>query len=196
MMRHRRRRFTPHPAPPAASAAAPNSTGDERNWLRAGVLGANDGIVSTGALVVGVAAVDTARTGAILAAAIAGLLAGAASMALGEYVSVSTERDLTSREPDHAAGADPNPWHAAGASALSFTVGALLPTLAVALAPTPGLRIPVTVVAVLLALVITGYVSATLAHAPRAASIRRVVIGGALALAVTWAAGLLFGVTA
>src|SRR3954447_14220495 len=62
------------------------------NWLRAGVLGANDGIVSTAGLVVGVAGATTS-TGPILTAGIAGLAAGAVSMALGEYVSVSSQRD-------------------------------------------------------------------------------------------------------
>lgn len=63
------------------------------NWLRAGVLGANDGIVSVAALVVGVAAVNPNNTTAILIAGVAGVVAGAISMALGEYVSVSSQRD-------------------------------------------------------------------------------------------------------
>ena len=62
------------------------------NWLRAGVLGANDGIISTAGLVIGVAAATTDRT-VILTAGVAGLVAGAVSMALGEYVSVSSQRD-------------------------------------------------------------------------------------------------------
>src|SRR5690349_10353719 len=62
------------------------------NWLRAGVLGANDGIVSTAGLVVGVAGATTQR-GPILTAGLAGLVAGTVSMALGEYVSVSSQRD-------------------------------------------------------------------------------------------------------
>lgn len=62
------------------------------NWLRAGVLGANDGIVSIAALVVGVAAA-TSDTGPILIAGTAGIIAGSLSMALGEYVSVSSQRD-------------------------------------------------------------------------------------------------------
>lgn len=62
------------------------------NWLRAGVLGANDGIVSTAGLVVGVAGATSSR-GAIFTAGLAGLVAGAVSMALGEYVSVSSQRD-------------------------------------------------------------------------------------------------------
>ncbi|MEU4158038.1 VIT family protein [Actinoplanes sp. NPDC026670] len=62
------------------------------NWLRAGVLGANDGIVSTAGLVIGVAGATTA-TAPIATAGLAGLVAGAVSMALGEYVSVSSQRD-------------------------------------------------------------------------------------------------------
>src|SRR3954464_198301 len=62
------------------------------NWLRAAVLGANDGIVSTASLVLGVAASGAARA-AILTAGIAGLVAGALSMAAGEFVSVSSQRD-------------------------------------------------------------------------------------------------------
>jgi len=61
-------------------------------WLRAMVLGANDGIISTAALLLGVAAANSSRT-AILTAGMAGLVAGAVSMALGEYVSVSSQRD-------------------------------------------------------------------------------------------------------
>jgi VIT1/CCC1 family predicted Fe2+/Mn2+ transporter len=62
------------------------------NWLRAGVLGANDGIVSVAGIVIGVAGATAAR-GAIFTAGLAGLVAGAVSMALGEYVSVSSQRD-------------------------------------------------------------------------------------------------------
>ena len=76
-----------HPAEPHVG-----SVSSKLNWLRAGVLGANDGIVSTAGIVVGVAAATVAR-GPILTAGIAGLAAGAVSMALGEYVSVSTQRD-------------------------------------------------------------------------------------------------------
>ena len=61
-------------------------------WLRAAVLGANDGIVSTASLVVGVAAANAAR-GEVLLAGVAGLVAGAMSMAAGEYVSVSSQAD-------------------------------------------------------------------------------------------------------
>jgi vacuolar iron transporter family protein len=69
-----------------------NDLAQRLNWLRAGVLGANDGIVSVAAIVVGVAGA-TAATGPILAAGAAGLVGGAVSMALGEYVSVSSQSD-------------------------------------------------------------------------------------------------------
>ena len=87
------------------------------NWLRAGVLGANDGIVSTAAIVLGVAGATDDR-GPVLLAGVVGLLAGALSMAVGEYVSVSTQRDTEramivreqdrlSRQPDRElAGTD------------------------------------------------------------------------------------------
>ncbi len=215
------------------------------NWLRAGVLGANDGIVSTAGLVVGVAGATTGRS-AILIAGVAGLVAGAMSMAVGEYVSVSTQRDseraLLDKErrelretPDeelaeltdlyvdrglspglarqvaveltehdalaaHAEvelGLDPdeltNPWHAALASFLAFTVGALLPLLAISL-PGPTWRVEVTFVAVLLALAGTGWLSARLGQAPPGRAVARVVLGGALAMAVTFGIGNLVGV--
>ena len=214
------------------------------NWLRAGVLGANDGIVSTAGIVVGVAAATVER-GPILTAGIAGLAAGAVSMALGEYVSVSTQRDTerallrkerrelkedpeaeldeltalyeakglssaTARSAaeeltEHDAFAahaevelviDPedltNPWMAAVSSAVSFTVGALLPLLAILLPPI-GLRIPVTVVAVLASLTSTGAVSARLGGAAVQRAIMRNVIGGGLALAITYAIGHVVG---
>jgi VIT1/CCC1 family predicted Fe2+/Mn2+ transporter len=221
--------------------------GQRLNWLRAGVLGANDGIVSVAALVVGVAGA-THELGPILTAGIAGLVGGAISMALGEYVSVSSQRDseraLIAKEigelrdmPDeeldeltrlyrerglteatarqvaveltaHDAlsahlevelGIDQddlvNPWHAAISSAIAFTLGALLPLLAIVLPP-PEWRVPVTFVAVLVALALTGTISARLggSSAPRAAI--RLVIGGALALAATWLVGTLLGTTA
>ncbi|BBC96814.1 VIT family protein [Streptomyces griseofuscus] len=218
--------------------------GSRLNWLRAAVLGANDGIVSTAGLVVGVAGATGSRA-ALLTAGLAGLLAGSMSMAAGEYVSVSTQRDselaalavekrelreqpeaelreltemlqarglseevareaaeqLTERDAlrAHASvelGIDPdeltNPWHAAWASFLAFTVGALLPLLAIVLPPA-GWRLPVTVLCVLAALVLTGWTSARLgAAAPRRAVLRNVG-GGALAMAVTYAAGSLLG---
>jgi vacuolar iron transporter family protein len=78
----RRHRGEPHKA----------NLGGKLNWLRAGVLGANDGLVSTAGIVVGVAGA-TSTLSTILTAGVAGLVAGSLSMAGGEYVSVSTQRD-------------------------------------------------------------------------------------------------------
>ena len=85
---------TPGPGAPNTSNAQPHhgSVANKLNWLRAAVLGANDGIVSTAGIVIGVAAATVER-GPVLTAGIAGLAAGALSMAVGEYVSVSTQRD-------------------------------------------------------------------------------------------------------
>ncbi len=215
------------------------------NWLRAGVLGANDGIVSTAAIVVGVAGA-TSLVAPIFIAGIAGLVGGAVSMALGEYVSVSSARDsehaLILKEerelretPDEelaelaglyqAKGLSPetahqvaveltshdalaahlsielnidqndvvSPWAAAAASALAFTIGAILPLLAILLPPAEW-RIPVTFAAVLLALALTGWIAATIGGSPKLRSVLRVVIGGALALTATYAIGTLLGV--
>ncbi|WP_246039731.1 VIT1/CCC1 transporter family protein [Glycomyces buryatensis] len=70
----------------------PGTLGNRLNWLRAGVLGANDGIVSTAGIVIGVAGATTDRV-TILVSGLAGLVAGALSMAGGEYTSVHTQRD-------------------------------------------------------------------------------------------------------
>lgn len=82
----------PGPAPHSTVEPHDSSVGGKLNWLRAAVLGANDGLLSTAGLVLGVAAATTDRP-AILVAGMAGLVAGASSMAIGEYVSVSTQRD-------------------------------------------------------------------------------------------------------
>jgi vacuolar iron transporter family protein len=92
-------------------AAEPHDAGvsGRLNWLRAGVLGADDGIVSIAGLVVGVAGATTA-TGPILTAGVAGLVAGAVSMAVGEYVSVSSQRDANERSwPRSARNSPPSP---------------------------------------------------------------------------------------
>jgi VIT1/CCC1 family predicted Fe2+/Mn2+ transporter len=236
------------PTPPAPQAGEPQRTrlSQRLNWLRAGVLGANDGIVSTAGLVIGVAGATTAR-GPILTAGIAGLVAGAVSMALGEYVSVSSQRDteraLVDKERTELAtspakeleelaaiyvakgasvatarqlakeltaqnafvahvdvelGIDPdaltNPWHAAASSAAAFTLGSILPLLAMVLSEA-NLRIPVTAVTVLVALGVTGAISARLGEARRWPAVLRLVLGGSLAMVVTYAIGRLVGAT-
>lgn len=160
------------------------------NWLRAGVLGANDGIVSVAAVVVGVAGV-TSATGPILAAGLAAVLGGAISMALGEYVSVSSQTDSQRALGVHDEEVV-SPWHAALASAVAFLAGSVLPMLAILLPPT-GLRVPVTFVAVLVALATTGAVGAWIGRANPVRAAVRVVLGGALALAATFAVGSWLG---
>ena len=216
------------------------------NWLRAAVLGANDGIVSTAATVVGVAGV-TNTAAPILIAGTAAVVGGSVSMALGEYVSVSSQRDsqqaliekerqelredpegellelaglyeqkgltaATARRvaaelTEHDALAAHlavelnidelevvNPWHAAFASAAAFAAGAVLPLLAILLPPAE-FRIPVTFIAVLAALAITGAVSAHVGGSSRRRAMIRLVIGGALAMAFTFLVGTLLGTT-
>lgn len=234
---------TPEPSH-AASDPHAQPIGERLNWLRAGVLGANDGIVSTAGLVLGVAGA-TPNTAALLTAGVAGLVSGALSMAAGEYVSVSTQRDTevaaVARERDELArfpeaeqrelvqlladkGISPalahqvadeltrrdalaahtelelgirpgeysSPLQAALASALAFAVGALVPLGAVLLAPLAQ-AVPITMAAVVVALVATGAISARLGHAPVLPAVRRNVAGGVLAGMITYGIGRLVG---
>jgi len=231
----------PHPHEPHNQSFA-----GRLNWLRAGVLGANDGIVSVASIVVGVAGA-TAAIAPILTAGAAGLVGGAISMALGEYVSVSSQSDsqraLIAKEklelqsmPDEelaeltaiyaAKGLSAetaeavarelsahdalaahleaelhisedevaSAWHAAGASAVAFTIGALLPFLAILLLP-ESIRIGGTFAVVLLALALTGIVSARIGGNAWLRPTIRVVLGGALALGATFLIGRLLGST-
>jgi VIT1/CCC1 family predicted Fe2+/Mn2+ transporter len=220
------------------------SVSSRLNWLRAGVLGANDGIVSVAAIVVGVAGASQS-TPAIITAGAAGLVGGAISMALGEYVSVSSQSDsqkaliekekrelredpegelaelaglyraqglsestsllvaneLTAVDPLKAHLATElniseedvvSAWHAAWVSALAFTIGAILPLLAILLPPAQ-IRIPVTFAAVILALVLLGMSGARLGGSPILKPTLRVVVGGTIALVATFAIGSLLG---
>jgi len=210
------------------------------------VLGANDGIVSIAGLVVGVAGASSSKS-IIMLTGIAGIVAGALSMAAGEYVSVSSQRDSEkalidqetheikhSPKAEHAELAslyeakglqpatarlvadeltahdalgahldaelclDPdnltNPWHASIASAAAFLTGAMVPLLAVMIPPA-ALRVPVTFLAVLVALVITGTLSAHVGGASKKHATIRVVLGGAIAMLVTFGIGKLVGVS-
>ncbi|HEY4991052.1 MAG TPA: VIT1/CCC1 transporter family protein [Nakamurella sp.] len=85
-----------------------------------------------------------------------------------------------------------NPWHAAVSSAVAFTVGSLLPIVAILLPPA-GVRVPVTFAVVLLALAFTGALSASLGGARWGPAIARLVVGGAVAMAVTYGIGQLVG---
>lgn len=214
------------------------------NKLRAAVLGANDGVVSISSILMGVAGANASH-GAIVTAGLAALVAGALSMAVGEYVSVSSQSDaekayidkekrelrenpaaeleeLTagyeakglSRKTAHLVAKeltaiDPvkahlamefqldeedvvNPMHAAVASFISFTAGGLIPFLAMLLAPTSK-RIPATIIAVFLALLLTGYGSSRVGGASHGRAMTRVVLGGLAAMAITYYVGQLFG---
>ena len=214
------------------------------NWLRAAVLGANDGILSTASLVLGVAASGGSRS-AIVTAGVAGLFAGAGSMAAGEYVSVSSQRDtedadlrleerelasdpvgelaeltgiyegrglppalagevasaLTTHDALEAHARDElglaedrraRPLQAAGASALSFAMGAGLPLLAIGVFGS-SIRVVVCIVVTMLALAGLGALGARLGGAPELPAVARVVFWGAVAIGVTAAIGALVG---
>lgn len=217
---------------------------DRIGWLRASVLGANDGLISTASLVVGVTSAG-AELRSIVVSAVAGLLAGALSMAAGEYVSVSSQadteradlekerRELAEDEHGELAelagiyvgrGLDPalaarvaeqltahdalgahardelgihdltaaRPLQAALASAASFAVGAALPVLTAAVVPR-GALVPVMVATTLVLLAGLGALAARVGGASLATGAGRVTLWGAIAMAVTAAAGRIFG---
>jgi VIT1/CCC1 family predicted Fe2+/Mn2+ transporter len=216
-------------------------------WLRAAVLGANDGILSTSSLVVGVAAAHAARA-SIWVAGVAGLVAGAMSMAAGEYVSVSSQADTeradlkkereelkTNNRGEHQElariyvrrGLDPSlaklvaeqlmardalsahardelgisetvttrPLQAALASAATFSVGAGMPLLILAIAPAAHLSAFVAGTS-LVVLALLGGLAAHTGGAPMIPGMARVTFWGALAMGLTWVVGALFGTVA
>ena len=216
------------------------------NALRAAVLGANDGIVSVSSVVMGVAGA-TSDSKAITLAGLAALIAGALSMAVGEYVSVSSQSDaekayikeetkdlkenpemeldelareymkhgvskklahevaveLTKKDALRAHlrmhfNLDPddinNPWHAAVASLIAFTVGGIIPFLTIVMLPV-DMRIGGTIIAVLVSLFAVGYLSARAGNADKTRAIVRVVFGGLAAMGITYLVGVLFGTT-
>lgn len=164
------------------------------NWLRAGVLGANDGIASVAAVTIGVASANPAAAHTILVAGIVALIGGAFSMALGEYVSVSSQRDgqIAANNGVRNRAAEVNPWAAAFASAVAFVAGGIFPLLATTLAPAAG-KIWFGAAVTVLALALAGYLSARLGRARLGRSIVRVVLGGSLALGLTFVVGSLLG---
>lgn len=215
-------------------------------WLRAAVLGSDDAIVSTASLMIGVAA-SSAEKGPILIAGVAGLVAGAMSMAVGEYVSVSSQRDAEqsdiAREQRELAaqpqaeldelaliyvqrGLDKElarkvaeqlsahdrlgahmhdelgideaglarPLQAAWISAATFALFAMVPILALLVAP-ERLRIPLIATMSLASLAALGALGGRLGGAPVGRAALRVTLGGALAMAVTAAIGRLLGVS-
>ncbi len=221
-----------------------SSLSSRLNRLRAGVLGANDGIVSTAGLVFGVAGATSDRV-ALIIAGLAGVVAGSLSMGGGEYVSVSSQRDMeiavlarqrriAESNPDvlrdelrdyyldqglspdladkisadlgdegalkhHARttmgldSAEPvSPSAAALASMGSFAAGAAIPLLAMVLAP-HDIRLPLTLVAVWIALLLTGYISARLSSVGVGRPMLRNLVVGSLAMGLTYLVGTLVG---
>lgn len=213
-------------------------------WLRAAVLGANDGIVSTASLIMGVAASHAGR-GAILVAGVAGLVAGAMSMAAGEYVSVSSQADiekaelererteletdgdgelkelagiyvsrgltsalakevakqLTAHDALEAHARDElgisgvsvaRPIQAAIASAASFSAGAVLPLVTVALTPLGWIPVLVPATALVFLVLLGGFAARAGGARPLVGALR-VAFWSALAMAATSGIGALFG---
>lgn len=213
--------------------------------MRAAVLGSDDAIVSTASLMIGVAASSASKV-AILVAGVAGLVAGAMSMAVGEYVSVSSQRDAEqadmvlekkelATEPqaelqelamiyvkrglegtlamqvakqlsahdrlgahlrdelgiDHASRA--RPLQAAWISALSFAAFAVVPIVALLMAPAT-LRIPMIAACSLMSLAALGALGGHLGGAPLGRAALRVTLGGTLAMTVTAIIGRMLGV--
>ncbi|KAG6652932.1 hypothetical protein CIPAW_05G040100 [Carya illinoinensis] len=175
-------------------------------WLRAAVLGANDGLLSTASLMMGIGAVKRDAKTMVLTG-IAGLVAGACSMAIGELVSVYSQYDIemaqmTRESRTQNMGAEeldaekeklPNPWQAAGASALAFAVGALVPLLGAAFIKDYKVRVGVVMGVVSFALVGFGGLGAVLGKAPVMKSSLRVLAGGWIAMGVTFGLTKLVG---
>ncbi|XP_055834331.1 vacuolar iron transporter homolog 3-like [Solanum dulcamara] len=179
-------------------------------WLRAAVLGANDGLVSTASLMMGIGAVKKDIKVMILTG-FAGLVAGACSMAIGEFVSVYSQLDIEvaqmkrdkrrnkiegndqDDDDDEKEESLPNPAQAASASALAFSVGAMVPLLAASFIRDYKVRIAAVVGAVTLALMVFGWLGAMLGKAPALKSSARVLFGGWLAMAITYGLTKLIG---
>ncbi|MCH4057470.1 MAG: VIT family protein [Lactobacillaceae bacterium] len=213
---------------------------EQLNIIRAGVLGANDGIVSVAGIVIGVAGAQQSQT-ALFIAGISGMFAGALSMGGGEYISVSTQRDtqktLAQQQSDNiqrhydselqaltqhyekecltsdlagevaeqlmannALGVTLkaknnielqnyfNPWHAAISSFCSFILGALLPLLSITFIPNP-FKVRGTIAAVMLAMIFTGYTSATLGNSNRLKGVLRNLLVGLGTMVITYLIG-------
>ncbi|XP_043710173.1 vacuolar iron transporter homolog 4-like [Telopea speciosissima] len=177
-------------------------------WLRAAVLGATDGLVSTASLIMGVGAVRQ-DVKSMIVTGFAGMVAGACSMAIGEFVSVYSQYDIEVSEikrqnkasvDDEKESLDesdkedlPNPFKAAGASALSFVVGALVPLLSASFIKDYKVRLGVVIALSSLALLVFGGIGAVLGKSPLKRSSLRVLVGGWLAMGITYGLTKLIG---
>jgi VIT1/CCC1 family predicted Fe2+/Mn2+ transporter len=162
------------------------------NWLRAAVLGANDGIVSVAGVVMGVAATG-AKSEVVLIAGVAAVVAGAISMGGGEYVSVSAQRDSEASFGRTKAQINARPWAAAWSSFVAFSAGAILPLIAIT-GPWEPIRIPLTVSAVIIALALTGWWAAWVGKSSIVKSVIRNVAISVLTMGFSYLIGSLLGV--
>ncbi|CAI8617865.1 unnamed protein product [Vicia faba] len=179
-------------------------------WLRAAMLGANDGLITVASLMIGVGAIKE-DISVMLLAGFAGLVAGACSMAIGEFVSVYTQYDIEvaqmkrEREANNTNGVVndesaereklPNPFQAALASALAFSVGAVMPLLAAAFIKDHRIRMSAVAAVVSMALLVFGGIGALVGKTPVMRSCVRVLIGGWMAMAITFGFTKLIGTT-
>ncbi|KAK7400268.1 hypothetical protein VNO78_11472 [Psophocarpus tetragonolobus] len=190
---------------------------ERAQWLRAAVLGANDGLVSVASMMMGIGAVKRDAK-AMLLAGFTGLVAGACGMAIGEFVSVynqydvefcqmkrnmemsvrgEKEKDLEMEmEMEMKKRALPNPWKATLASALSFSVGALVPLLSAAFIADYKIRVIVILAMTSLASVIFGSVGAHLGKTPKVKSCVRFLLGAWIAMSITFGLTKLMDVSA
>ncbi|CAJ1935974.1 unnamed protein product [Sphenostylis stenocarpa] len=180
-------------------------------WLRAAVLGANDGLVSVSSLMMGVGAVKKDAK-AMLLAGFAGLVAGACGMAIGEFVAVYTQYDVEvgqiKRDMNVSVGGEmdlememerrtlPNPLQATLASAISFSIGALVPLLSAAFIESYRTRVSMVVAMASLALAVFGKVVAQLGKTHSIKSCGRFLVGGWIAMAITFGLTKLLGASA
>ncbi|XP_059075362.1 vacuolar iron transporter homolog 3-like [Cryptomeria japonica] len=207
---------SPLPHPPRSSvlitmSPCPEEDEDEQNMdhrnraqgLRAAVLGANDWLVTTASLMMGVGAVKTdAKT--MVISGLAALVAGTCSMAIGEFISVQTQRDveLSNLKRQKQAGKTeekeglPSPIQASCASALAFSVGALLPLISAAFITEYSIRVGVLVGVSSLLLMIFGAIGAYFGRSSIVKGSLRVLSGGWLAMLVTYGLLRLFNATA
>ncbi|KAL6640843.1 hypothetical protein ACP70R_021966 [Stipagrostis hirtigluma subsp. patula] len=180
-----------------AATSTPPSPSRYAQWLRAAVLGASDGLVSTAALMLGISAARPADLHAVLLSGLAGLVAGACSMAIGEYVSVHAQLDVELAELRRAEAVDrasldqsgddlPSPVQAAAASALSFAGGAAVPLLAAWFIASYKVRVVVVVATATITLAAFGSVGAVLGGAPAGRAGVRAALGGLVAMGITY----------
>lgn len=179
-------------------------------WLRTAILGANDGLLSTTSLMLGIGAVKEDKQSMFLSG-FTGAIAGACSLAVGDFVSVSTQREIEAaiadcrisevvtpgRSPvmkvvglklgeDETEDVQPNPYKAAAASRLAFLIGAFVPLASAAFVDRNTIRIAVISVVSSVALVLLGGCGAHLGGSPVRISAVRVLFGGWIAMAITY----------